>query len=256
MTDTRLQGWLRGAGVLIACVLACSSSARAQSDFWLGKQIVIEIGYGPGGGYDAYARLIARHLGRYLPGNPNVITANRPGAGSIKLANELYNSLPADGTVLGMIGDVLLMKQLLGEAEIKFNAKDFNWIGRLSSSDPVLVVRPQTGVHTIEDAKRKVLHIGVPGAGSASAQNVRVLNNLIGTKFKLISGYGSSSEVRLAVERGEADGTGSTLWRINKDWVLANHLTPIYQVASEKAPDLQTLPRYMDLGATEDQRRL
>jgi tripartite-type tricarboxylate transporter receptor subunit TctC len=244
------------AGALIAAGFCGPASAQAPPDLWRGKQIILNIGYGPGGGYDNYARLIAHYLGRYLPGNPSVVTVSRPGAGSIKLANELYNAAPGDGTVLGMIGDVLLIKQVLGEPEIKFVTRNFNWIGRLASTDPVLVVRPQTGIRRIADAKQKEIHIGVPGAGSATAQNIRVLNNLAGTKFKLISGYSSSTEVRLAVERGEADGSGSVLWGISKDWIAANNLTLLYQVAAEKAPDLPEVPRFVDLGETEDQRRL
>jgi tripartite-type tricarboxylate transporter receptor subunit TctC len=248
---------LRAAAALAAGIVGCGAAqAEVPPDLWRGKQITLNIGYGPGGGYDNYARLIARYLGRYLPGNPNVVTVSRPGAGSIKLANELYNALPSDGTVLGMIGDVLLIKQVLGEPEIKFVARNFNWIGRLASTDPVLVVRPQTGIRRIADARHKDIHIGVPGAGSATAQSIRVLNNLLGTRFKMISGYSSSTEVRLAVERGEADGSGSVLWRIGKDWVVANRLTLLYQIAAEKAADLPDVPRFVDLGESDDQRRL
>jgi tripartite-type tricarboxylate transporter receptor subunit TctC len=246
---------LLGLGWLVACA-APALAADAMADFWRGKQITLMIGYGPGGGYDDYARLIARYLGHYLPGNPTIVVESRPGAGSIKLANELYSTLPADGTVLGMIGDVLLVKQVLGEPEIKFIATRFNWIGRLGSSDPVLVVRPQTGITSVEDAKKNESLIGVPGAGSATGQTILVLNNLIGTKFKLISGYPSSTEVRLAVERGEVDGSGSILWSLNRDWVVHNKLTPLYQVATEKIPDLASVPRLMDLGQTDDQRML
>jgi tripartite-type tricarboxylate transporter receptor subunit TctC len=247
---------LLAATLLGAIGFGGTASAQAPADLWRGKQITLNIGYGPGGGYDNYARLIARYLGHYLPGNPGVVTVSRPGAGSIKLANELYNALPGDGTALGMIGDVLLIKQVLGEPEIKFVTRNFNWIGRLASTDPVLVVRPQTGLRRVADARQKEIHIGVPGAGSATAQNIRVLNNVAGTKFKLISGYSSSTEVRLAVERGEADGSGSVLWGISKDWIAANNLTLLYQVAAEKAADLPDVPRFMDLGETEDQRRL
>lgn len=232
------------------------AAAENAADFYRGKQISVMIGYGPGGGYDTYSRLLARHFSAHVPGNPTVVPQNRPGAGSIRLANELYNALPADGTVIGMIGDVLLIKQVVGESGLKFDAKGFNWIGRLAVTDPVLVVRPDSPALTIDDIRRTELSIGVPGAGSATAQNVAVVNYLLGTKFKIVSGYPSSTEVRLAVERGEVHGSGSVLWGISKEWVKRNKLRILYQVSVEKFPDLPDVPRLIDLGRTEGERRL
>jgi tripartite-type tricarboxylate transporter receptor subunit TctC len=232
------------------------AAADGAADFYRGKQISVMIGYGPGGGYDVYSRLLARHFSSHVPGNPSVVAQNRPGAGSIRLANELYNALPADGTVIGMIGDVLLIKQVVGESGLKFDAKTFNWIGRLAVTDPVLVIRADSPAQTIDEIRQKELAIGVPGAGSATAQNIAVVNYLLGTKFKIVSGYPSSTEVRLAVERGEVHGSGSVLWSISKDWIARNKLKMLYQVSVEKFPDLPDVPRLIDLGRTEDERRL
>ena len=245
----------------LAAMLSASPAAIAQpagdaAGFYRGKQISVMIGYGPGGGYDVYSRVMARHFGAHVPGNPNVVAQNRPGAGSIRLANELYNALPADGTVIGMIGDVLLIKQVVGEPGLKFDAKGFQWIGRLAVTDPVMVLRPDSPALTIEEIRNKELSIGVPGAGSATAQNIAVVNYLLGTKFKIISGYPSSTEVRLAVERGEVHGSGSVLWGISKDWVRRNKLHILYQVSLERYADLPDVPRLMDLGHTDDERRL
>jgi tripartite-type tricarboxylate transporter receptor subunit TctC len=242
-------------------LLSTASVSRAAVDdaaaaFYRGKQISVMIGYGPGGGYDVYSRLLARHFGAHVPGNPSVVAQNKPGAGSIRLANELYNASPADGTVIGMIGDVLLIKQVVGESGLKFDSKGFNWIGRLAVTDPVLVIRPDSPALTMEEARQKELSIGVPGAGSATAQNIAVVNYLLGTKFKIISGYPSGTEVRLAVERGEVHGSGSVLWGISKDWVERNKLKILYQVSLEKLPDLPEVPRLIDLGRNDDEKRL
>lgn len=254
--------WRCAAAAVAFCLALIGAAGPSQaaddgaSDFYKGKQINVMIGYGPGGGYDVYSRLLARHFGAQVPGNPSVVAQNKPGAGSIRLANELYNASPADGTVIGMIGDVLLIKQVVGESGLKFDSKSFNWIGRLAVTDPVLVIRPDSPALTMEEARQKELSIGVPGAGSATAQNIGVVNYLLGTKFKIISGYPSGTEVRLAVERGEVHGSGSVLWGISKDWVERNKLKILYQVSLEKLPDLQDVPRLIDLGRNDDEKRL
>lgn len=245
-----------GAALLAGLGGVSHAAAESAAEFYKGKQISVMIGYGPGGGYDSYSRLLARHFSAHMPGNPSVVAQNRPGAGSIRLANELYNALPADGTVIGMIGDVLLIKQVVGESGLKFDAQAFNWIGRLAITDPVLVIRGDSPALTIEDIRKQTLSIGVPGAGSATAQNIAVVNHLLGTKFKLISGYSSGTEIRLAVERGEVHGSGSVLWSISKDWVKRNNLKVLYQVSLEKFPDLPDAPRLIDLARNDGERRL
>ena len=238
--------------------LSTISPAAAQDggDFYKGKQISVMIGYGPGGGYDVYSRFMARHYGNFVPGNPAVVAQNRPGAGSIRLANELYNALPADGTVIGMIADVLPIKKVVGEPGLMFDPNGYHWIGRLTVTDPILVIRPDAAALTIEDARHKEVTIGIPGAGSATGQTIAVVNYLLGTKFKLISGYPSGTDVRLAVDRGEVDGSGSVMWGISKDWIMRSNLKMLYQTSLEKYPGLDDVPRLIDLGRTDDERRL
>jgi tripartite-type tricarboxylate transporter receptor subunit TctC len=252
----RYAAWV-GAAMLIGCAgMAQAAAGDDAAGFYKGKQISVMIGYGPGGGYDVYSRLLARHFGAFVPGHPSVVAQNRPGAGSIRLANELYSALPADGTVIGMIGDVLLIKQVVGESGLTFDERNFNWIGRLAVTDPVLVIRGDSPALTIDDIRKTEISIGVPGAGSATAQNIAVVNYLLGTKFKIISGYPSGTEVRLAVERGEVHGSGSVLWGISKDWIKRNNLKMLYQVSLEKFPDLPDVPRLIDLGRNDDEKRL
>jgi len=234
---------------------ASVATAQPVADFYKARGLSIYIGYGPGGGYDLSARLLARHIGKYLPGQPNVIPRNEPGAGSFKLANELYSSLPKDGSVVGMIGDAVVISQMLDDPIAKFQAQNFNWIGRLTDSNPILVTRAGT-VATVKEALSKEVTVGVPGAGSATVLNLMVLNGLYGTKFKLISGYQGSSQIRLALERGEVDGSASIVWELDRDWIRENKLNIVYQASLDAGPDLTNVPRLIDLARNDEERQL
>ena len=242
--------------VVTAFAAVATAWAEPQSDFFRNRTVTVYVGYGPGGGYDLYCRLFATHLGKHLPGNPVVVAQNRPGAGSLRLANELYNVLPRDGTALGMIGEVLVINQVLGDTQAMFDSAKFTWIGRLVDSGPVLAMRPDVPVATIEDALARETIIGVPGAGSATVLTLTVINNVLGTKFKLVSGYEGSAEIRLAVERGEVQGTGSVFWRVDKDWIRQQKLRVIYQATLDPAPDLPRVPTMVQLGRNEDERKM
>jgi tripartite-type tricarboxylate transporter receptor subunit TctC len=245
------------ASAALAIVVGVADMAAAQTpaDFYKSKTVTVYIGYGAGGGYDLYARLLARHLGKHLVGHPNVIPKNEPGAGSFRLANELYNVLPKDGTAIGMIGESLVISQVLGDPAAKFVARNFNWIGRMADSDPVMVTLPDSP-KTISEAMAKEVMVGVPGAGSATALIVTAVNGLLGTKFKIISGYEGSAQIRLALERGEVEGSASTLWRIDKDWIRDRKLNVLYQVSIEPAPDLPGVLTLIQLARNEDERKL
>jgi tripartite-type tricarboxylate transporter receptor subunit TctC len=249
---------MRAVALIAFALFAAVATAFAEpeSDFYRTHPISLYIGYGPGGGYDLYCRLFANYLGRHLPGNPAVVPRNLPGAGSIKLANELYTVLPKDGTALGMIGEVLVINQVLGDRQTGFDSMKFNWIGRLADSDPVLVMRPDAPVADFKDALIKESIIGVPGAGSSTVITLTVVNNLLGTKFKLVSGYEGSAQLRLAVERGEVQGTGSTLWRVDKDWVRQQKLRVIYQASLDQDPELPDVPTVVQLARNDDERKL
>lgn len=248
---------LRHFALALASLLmtAGASSAQPVADFYRARGLTIYIGYGAGGGYDLYSRLLARHIGKYLPGQPNVVPRNEPGAGSFKLANELYNILPKDGSAVGMIGESLIISQVLGDPSAKFVAREFNWIGRLVDSDPVLVSSPGTAA-TVTEALTRELIVGVPGAGSAVTLNLTVINNLLGTKFKLVSGYEGSSQLRIALERGEVHASASMLWRVDRDWIRERKLNVIYQASLDSAPDLPAVPRLVDLARDDGELRL
>jgi tripartite-type tricarboxylate transporter receptor subunit TctC len=249
---------MRALSLIVVAFFAAVATAEAdpEADFFRGHTVTLSIGYGPGGAYDLYSRLFATYLGRHLPGNPAVVAQNQPGAGSLKLANELYNVLPKDGTALAMIGEVLVIDQALGDPLAQFDAQKFNWIGRLVDSDPVLVMRRDAPVADMKDALTKEAIIGVPGAGSGTLLTLTVINHLLGTKFKLVSGYEGSAQIRLAVENGEVQGTASTQWRIEKDWIAEQNLRVIYQASLERDPELPQVPTVAQLARTEDERRI
>lgn len=248
-------------GLVALCVVAALSalpgkSAEAAGDFFKNKRITFYVGYSPGGGYDTYSRLVARHLGRHIPGKPKVIVKNRPGAGSLRLANELYNSLPKDGTAIGMIGNSLYLAELVGRPNIHFKSTKFNWLGRVTDADTVFVFRPSAGVNTFDDLRRNQVIIGVPGAGSATTLMLTVINNVLGTKFKLISGYKGSSGIRLAVERGELDATQSMMWSVHGKWAQRNKLKLLYQISPKRLPSLKDTPSIMEFAKTTEQKKL
>jgi tripartite-type tricarboxylate transporter receptor subunit TctC len=198
---------------LFAAGVVLGTSAQAQEDFYKGKQITILVGYPTGGGYDAYARLLARHLGRFVPGNPSVIVQNMPGAGSLRAVNYLYNVAPKDGTVIATFGSSMPMRALLGgNPSVQFDARKLTWLGSsstLASDAYVLVIRADGPVKTIEDARRKggkLLVLGASGPGSNSYDVPIILRDTIGLQYKMVTGYRGSSGLFLAMERGEIQG--------------------------------------------------
>src|SRR5262249_53886371 len=195
-----------------SCCFAGPASAEPVADFYRGKRINLIIGYGTGGGYDSYARLLGRFIGEHIPGNPGVIAQNMPGAGSRGAANWLYRVAPKDGTVIATLGQGTATDQALGQPGIQFDARRFNWLGNMVVVNNILFVWAATSVKTIEDAKKRPLSIGATGASSPSVLYPQVSNNLLGTKFKSVSGYPGGGDINLAVERGEVDGRGSDSW--------------------------------------------
>src|SRR5437764_12244745 len=185
------MNFLRMTAVAIAGALLFSTAALADdvADFYRGKRINLVIGYGTGGGYDTYARLLARFIGKNLPGNPNVIAQNMPGAGSRGAANWLYNVAPRDGTVIAMLSQSTPVDQALGEAGIQFDVRRLNWIGNMVVVNNIMFVWAQTGVRSIEDARQKSLAIGATGASSPSVIYPQVSNNLFGTKLRIVSAH-------------------------------------------------------------------
>lgn len=239
---------------VISCALLQHGAAWAQS------QLTMTIGYPPGAIYDVYGRLVARHLGKHLPGNPTVVVQNMPGAGSLRSANYLYGVAPKDGSAIGLFARGLAMQPLLDPQGVQFDAHKFGWIGSPSSEVSVVIASAASPFKTIEDAQRREMVVSASGSGADSVIFPYILNGVIGTKFKVVTGYPGNADMLLAVERGEADGNAGTSWislvSIKPDWVRDRKINVLLQLASKKHPDLLHVPLALDLATNESDAKV
>lgn len=244
-----------------AALLALPVVAEAQSpeQFYKGKNINLYIGYGTGGGYDFYGRLVARHMGRHIPGNPNIIPQNMPGAGSLKAANYLYAVAPKDGSTLGIITQSVALEEALGTKGVQYKSAEFNWIGRVTSNVEVTLMWHTSKVKTIEDAMKIEVPVAGTGPGSPAEVFPKVLNAVVGTKFKVITGYPGSNEGMNAMERGETDGA-LTSWNTTKtskrQWLEEKKINLIVQYVSSPHPEIPHVPTAVSLAKTPEDKQV
>ena len=240
-------------------VLAQSAPAPAQ-DVFAGQTLSIAVGSAAGGSYDLYARLVARHIGRHIPGNPTVIVRNMPGANSGIMAHFIYDQAPKDGTALGAPLNTVPMGQLLEPEKVKFNSADFNWIGAISSPANVLATWHTSGVKSIEDAQKAEITIGATTPGTTQEMYPLMANHLFGTKFKVITGYRGSTEINIAMERGEVQGRGANTYIAyrfqNADWIRDNKLNFVFQMTAERDPMMKDVPTLLEYAKTDEQRQI
>jgi tripartite-type tricarboxylate transporter receptor subunit TctC len=232
--------------------------AVGQGEIFAGKTVQIIVGFGSGGGYDHWARTLARHIGRHLPGRPAVVTQNMPGAGSLNAANHLYSVAPKDGTAIGIIARDAILAPLTGQKGARFDATKFSWIGSPTLETNVCVVYHTAPVQTFADLLRRELIVGATGLGSGGAVYPRALNALLGTKFKLITGFASSSDVFLAMERGEIEGSCDSLDSIigrRPDWISSRKAAVLLQGGTEPDPHLKGVPFVLDLARNDEERQ-
>lgn len=249
-----------------ATVCAVASVARSETApvSFAGKQIKISIGYSPTGfGYDTYGRLLARHLGRYLPGNPAIVPQNRPGAGSLNLANYTFNAAPRDGTEIALVGRGVAMEPLLGGAvsQAKFDSAKFAWLGSMNNEVSGFFIRQPGPVKTLSEAMKGVsLQVGSTGIGGDQHAFTAALNALLGTKLKPIAGYPGTQEIMLAVERGELDGIVGYSWGVaksgNKAQLDDGSLKIILQLALGKHKELPDVPLVTDFVKNPEDRQV
>jgi tripartite-type tricarboxylate transporter receptor subunit TctC len=197
----RISSVVRGAVAATVFAVAPVTIGWAQSpaEFYKGKNIDLFVGYSAGGGYDVYARMLARYMGKHIPGNPSIVVKNMPGAGSLTLANHLYNAAPKDGTAFGIIARGAAFDPLFGNKAAKFEAAKFNWIGSANNEVSVCVSWKTSGVTSIEDLKQKELVVGGTGPSADTDQFPRIVNGVLGTKFKIVTGYPGGNDISLAL---------------------------------------------------------
>jgi tripartite-type tricarboxylate transporter receptor subunit TctC len=244
--------------LLGSLALGFGGDARAQSggDF-KGKTLTVYIAFGPGGGYDQYARLFARHAGRHIPGNPTVVPANMPGANGIVAANYLYNTASKDGTALGFLYQTIAQDQVLLQSNVQYDATKFNWVGRITSTVEILYTWHRVPVRRIEDLANRETVLGV--AGPAIATYARLLNSSIGAQFKMVRGYKSTAEIHIAMERGEVEGVYSSLSTVRSgwnSWLRDKQINILVQTIPERHPDLADVPAIVELGKTAEDKSM
>jgi tripartite-type tricarboxylate transporter receptor subunit TctC len=239
--------------------LVWSGMVRAQGveAFYRGRTIDMIVGYPPGGSNDLYARIVARHFGEHLPGNPTVVLRGMPGAGSVVAANYIYNVAPKDGTVLGIISPTSPLDEKLGATGVKFESAKFTWIGRAASAVNVGFFSKNGPIQTTEDMFTREAKMAATGAGSTVVVYPTVMNNVLGTKFKLVMGYRGSGEAMLALDRGEADGHSTSLDALNAehpDWISNGRVRILVQYGLERHPLLPNVPTCIELAKNDEQR--
>ena len=237
------------------------SAAHADpvADFYHGKTLSLIIGTSAGNDYDFRGRLIAKYMGRHIPGEPAIVPQNMPGAGGIKAANYLATIAPRDGTTLHMIMSNMMSSQAIGAQGVQFDTRKFFWVGNTTSTPNVTVAWYKTGITSIEQVKSRELIVGAPG-GTLGVVYATAMNALLGTKFKIVTGYPGGNEVNLAMERGEIDGRASNSWASWKstrpDWVKEKKIVVLVQVGLKRAPDLSDVPLLNELAENEMDRQV
>lgn len=255
MFGTRTLSTTAALGLMAMSASATSVQADEVRDFYKGNQLTIIVGFGAGGGYGTYARLIGQHLGKYLPGKPNFVPQFMPGGGSLKMANYMYTIAPKNGTFIGMASPVLPVFQLIRSKGFKLDVRKFSYIGRMATQKHVMMVRSDTGVKTIDDIKKREITTAASGRGSPTFIFPTMMNALLGTKFKVITGYKGSAGGRLSLERGETQSmtSGWISWKATSpQWLKSNFIIPVVELGLDKSPDLpKGVPLILDLAKTK-----
>ena len=249
------------ASIGLAVSLAGALPAAAQTDFYKGKTIELIISTGVGGGLDTNGRILARHLAKHIPGSPTVVPKNMPGAGHIRAANYVYSQAPKDGTTIGTFIPIFVMAQVLERSRsIQFDPAQFNWLISTASNNSTIYTWHKVGIKSIEDAARRQVLMGGTGVGSYTTIYPTVMNNLLGTRFKLVMGYQSTAEIGLALERGEIEGRAGNNFNSLKsehgDWLKNRMIDIITQVGLERDPEFPQIPLMLDLAKSDESRQV
>lgn len=247
-------------GVVLTGLLIIPAAAQTPEQFYKGKTVPMLIGYSPDSGYDVYARLVAKFLGNHIPGNPTVVPQNMTGSASLKLANHLYNVAPKDGSVIGAVGRGIAFDPMLNNKEARFDALKFTWLGSANHEVSVCASWKTSGINTFDDLYTKQMTVGSNGGETDTDVFPRVLNGVLGTKMKLITGYRGGEDIDFAMERGEVQGrcgwSLSNVMSTHGDWYKNKDIHVLAQIALDKSPDLPDVPLITDLAKTPAQKQI
>ena len=246
--------------VSLLVLLLDQAKAEPVTDFYRGRTVTLYIGYSVGGGYDNYARVLARHLGNHIPGNPSILPQNMPGAGSLRALNYLYNAAPRDGTAIATFGRGLAMEPLIGSSPTQFDARKLVWLGSGSDEVSLCGTWHTSRIKTWNDMQMIPFTVGGEGSGSDPDIFAAMMKKVFGIKLRIVSGYPGSAELALAVERQEIDGrcgwSLSSLRQMRPDWLATKQFNPVVQLNLEKSPDLPDVPAITEYAQTQAQRQI
>jgi tripartite-type tricarboxylate transporter receptor subunit TctC len=252
--------WAASSAIAIGLAAAPAFAEGNVANFYKGKQVDLYVGFSAGGGYDLYARILARHMGHHIPGNPNIVVKNRVGAGSVTLTNALYETLPKDGSAFGEIGRGIPTEPLFGNKKAKFDPVKFTWIGSMNNEVSTCVAWHKVPVNTWEDMVTRGMVVGGVGRGTDTDAFPIVLNNVLGTKLRLITGYPGGADINIAYQRGEVEGRCGWSWSsvvsTRAKWLKEKKIKVLIQMATTKHPDLPDVPFVMDLAKTEQDKQV
>ena len=257
MNWCRCSGMLNGVACLLAMLLALAGPAHAQpvEEFYRGKTVTVLVGFTAGGGYDVYARLLGRHIGRHIPGNPSVVVQNMPGAGSLKATQFVYGVAPKDGLTLATVSRGMATDPLLNDA--KFDATRLAWIGSVTSETSICATWQTSPIKTWDDMFKREFTLGGSATGADPDTFALIMRNLFGAKVRLVTGYPGGNDINLAMERGEVDGRCGWSWsslKSQKNWL--RQINPLVQFAVEKNAELPNVPWAIERAASDEARQV
>jgi tripartite-type tricarboxylate transporter receptor subunit TctC len=256
-----MHRWLLAALSIGILTLPQAASAQdAVADFYRGRTVTLIVGYSAGGGYDTYSRILARHLGRHIPGTPTIVVQNMPGAGSLKMTNYLYNVAPKDGSTIGIFSRGMAMEPLIGGTNVAFDSTKMTWLGSGTNEVSVFVTWHTSPVKTWHDVVTKDFTVGGEGSGSDPDTYALLLKNAFGAKLRLITGYPGTAEIAIALERGEVDSRASWSWSslktLKPNWIAEKKVNFPVQLNLTKGAELQDVPLITEFATSDKQRQM
>jgi len=250
----------RAVSLTIALLITVPATAQIPAaDFYKGKTITLITSTGVGGTYDVVARLVARYMPRYIPGNPTMIVQNMPGGGNVLATNYMFNIAPKDGTAIATIHSAMPLQQVLDAGGVRYDADKFNWLGSTGPQNEVILVWRTAGIQTLQEATEKEIILGGTGAGAGIVILPTVVNNLLGTKFKVVTGYRTSEDVNLGMERGEISARAFGIDSIasqHPDWFTEHKVTFLVQSGARRDKRLPDVPLVTELAKNDEQRQI
>jgi tripartite-type tricarboxylate transporter receptor subunit TctC len=247
---------MTAATALVLIFSAPAAQADAVADFYRGKTVNVLIGVAVGGEYDLHARLVARHIGRHIPGNPAVVAQNMTGAGGLRMTNYLYSVAPRDGTMIGMVANAFPSLQAVGHSGVQFDAGKMSWLGTIAPVVETMAVWHTSAVKSIDDARQREISVGATARGAITYFYPALMNDVLGTKFKIVTGYPGGNDINLAMERGEVEARNNTWssWKVTRSAWLAEKKIIIIAQAGPRAKDLDA-PSLEDAARTPEDRQ-